>query len=349
MNFFKLLITTTVSVLFITCRGNNTLASRLFEIKLESNDTKFHQGQTIGVNINNKKEKTITKISYIIDGKELMPTKGKITLDIPKLGNKTITATITYEDGIAKITKSIKLLAADAAVVYTYKIINEYPHDIKAFTQGLEFYNDTLYESTGKRGYSSLRKIDYKTGEIIENINLDKTFFGEGISILNDKIFQLTWRSKVGFIYDLKSFTKIDSFVYGNSKEGWGLCNDGKMLYKSDGSEKIWAINPKTLVEESFIEVYTNKTKIIKINELEYVGNKIYANTWQSNREVGLIINPVSGAVEGVINFSGLKNKVTQHNELNVLNGIAYHPLRKTIFVTGKYWDKLFEIKIEKK
>ena len=349
MIFLKLSIISTVFIIFTTCGGSNTVASRLFEIKLENGDTKFHQGQTIGVNINNKKEKTITKISYMIDGKELIPTKGKLTLDIPKLGNKTITATITYEDGIAKITKSIKLLAANTAVVYTYKIIDEYPHDIKAFTQGLEFYNDTLYESTGKRGYSSLRKIDYKTGEIIENINLDKAFFGEGISILNDKIFQLTWRNKVGFIYDLKSFTKIDSFVYGNSKEGWGLCNDGKMLYKSDGSEKIWAINPKTLVEESFIEVYTNKTKIIKINELEYVGNKIYANTWQSNREVGLIINPVSGAVEGVINFSGLKNKVTQHNELNVLNGIAYHPLRKTIFVTGKYWDKLFEIKIEKK
>ena len=140
------------------------------------------------------------------------------------------------------------------------------------------------------------------------------------------------------------------AFDYKKSSEGWGLCNDGKYLYKSDGSNRIWKLDPRTGTELSHIEVMTHRSALSKLNELEWVDGKIYANTYQFEKEVGLIIDPQTGKVDAVIDFSGLKNKVEQHPQLNVLNGIAYHPLRKTFFVTGKNWDKLFEIElIEKK
>ncbi|PCJ94078.1 MAG: glutamine cyclotransferase [Flavobacteriaceae bacterium] len=348
MNFFKFLAFSSLAILLTACGGGNTATSQLFDIQLEGNKTQFSQNQTIGIHINNKKGKTINKVTYTVDGQELVLKDNKLTLNISKLGSKSLKATIDFEGGKGEITKNIKILSATAPEVYTYEIVNTYPHDLEAFTQGLEFYKDTLYESTGHNGKSSLRKVNFETGEILSQIDLDKAFFGEGITILNDKIYQLTWQSGTGFIYDLNAFEKIDSFKYGKSKEGWGFCNDGEKLYKSDGSEKIWQLNPETLIEESFIEIYTNKNKIVKINELEYFDDKIYANTWQFKKEVGIIINPKSGAVEGVINFAGLKDKVTSA-EKDVLNGIAYNPKRGTFFVTGKYWDKLFEIKLLKK
>ena len=175
---------------------------------------------------------------------------------------------------------------------------------------------------------------------------LDKSYFGEGLTIIKDRIFQLTWKKKIGFVYEKDNFELLNSFNYENSIEGWGLCNDGQHIYKSDGTEKIWKLDPKTMKEISSINVVTNNKIINKINELEWYNNKIYANTYQFNKEVGLIIDPKTGTVEGVIDFSGLKDKVKQHTNLDVLNGIAYNKIRKTFFVTGKYWDKLFEIKI---
>ena len=159
----------------------------------------------------------------------------------------------------------------------------------------------------------------------------------------------MTWKSNIGFIYDVNDLKLIDSFSYNKSIEGWGLCNDGEYLYKSDGSEKIWKLDSNNAEEIDFINVVTNKKVINKINELEWYNNKIYANTYQFNKEVGLIVNPKTGSVEGVIDFTGLKERVKQHPKLDVLNGIAYNPMSKTFFITGKNWNKLFEIKIVKK
>jgi glutaminyl-peptide cyclotransferase len=204
-----------------------------------------------------------------------------------------------------------------------------------------------LYESTGQYGESKLRKVDYKTGEVLQNVNLDKVYFGEGLTVLNDNIYQLTWQRGLGFVYDLNTLEKKSSFKYGQSKEGWGLCNDGKVIYKTDGTEKIWILNPETLVEERFIQAYTNKGKMSQINELEWINGKIYANRYQKDGVA--IINPINGAIEGVIDFSPLKKKVTQHQGLDVLNGLAWNPETQTLFVTGKRWDKLFEVKIIEK
>jgi glutamine cyclotransferase len=204
-----------------------------------------------------------------------------------------------------------------------------------------------LYESTGQLGKSKLRKVNYNTGEVIENIDLANDYFGEGLTVLNDNIYQLTWQNGVGFVYDVNTFKKKSSFKYGKSKEGWGICNDGKVLYKSDGTERIWLLNPDTLAETDNIQAYTNKGKISNLNELEWVNGKIYANRYQKNGVA--IINPENGAIEGVIDFSSLKDMVKQHPTLDVLNGIAYNPDTKTIFVTGKHWDKLFEGEIIEK
>lgn len=346
MNTFKHLIFGSLLTLFMACGGNKDAAS-FFSIELEGNKTQFQQNETITIGLSNKKNKTINKVEYAIDGKKLPVTDNKVKLNMPQLGSKILTAKVDYDETSVEVSEKIKILAANAPEIYTYEIVKVYPHDINAYTQGLEFHNDTLYESTGKKGKSSLRKVDYNTGKVLQQIDLDNTFFGEGITILNDKIYMLTWRSKTGFIYDLKNLNKLDSFQYGESKEGWGLTNDGTKLFKSDGTEKIWFLNPETLKEEGHIETVTNKSIFNRANELEFVDGKLYANVYQ--KESMMIIDAQSGAIEGVVNFGGLKNKVTQHEALDVLNGVAYHKERETFFVTGKNWDKLFEIKILKK
>ncbi|BAO77684.1 glutamine cyclotransferase [Winogradskyella sp. PG-2] len=300
-------------------------------------------GDTLKLSINNPKNLDITNVSYQLNGKSVDNTT---ILNTTTLGKKVITAVVKYDDQTETITKSIKIFNNVIPSYYKYEVVNTYPHDITSYTQGLEFYNGELYESTGQRGESKLRKVNFETGEVLKNINLENQYFGEGLTIMNDKIYQLTWQKERGFVYDVNTFEKISSFNYGSSKEGWGICNDDKTLYKSDGTEKIWLLNPDNLTEQSHIQVYTEKGKIPSLNELEWIDGKIFANIYQKNGVV--IINPNNGGVEGVINFKPLRELVTQHDELDVLNGIAYHPERKTIFVTGKNWDKLFEVKIKK-
>ena len=233
-----------------------------------------------------------------------------------------------------------------------YEILGEYPHDTNLFTEGLLIHEGEIYESTGSPQnlpftQTQIGVIDTLTGQLEVKVDLGKKPFGEGISILNNKIYMLSWQSGKGFVFDLNTFEQISQFTYGQSKEGWGLCNDGSKLFKSDGSQKIWTLDPVSLKELDHIELVTHKGFFKDTNELEYVDGYIYANVYQ--KESVMIINASSGAIEGVVNFSGLKKLVTQHSEVDVLNGIAYHPGRKTFFVTGKKWDKLFEVSLEKK
>lgn len=340
-----------IPLLFLACGSGQKKASSFFEIVLEGNVKQLNYNDAIGVTIKNSKNKEIESIRYRIDGIEIPLQENKLTISLPTLGNKVLTATIDYEGETVEVNRNIKVLSEKAPEIYTYTILNEYPHDTEAYTQGLEFHNDTLYEGTGKKGRSFLRKLDYKTGKVYQQIDLDKTYFGEGITILNDKLYQLTWQSGMGFIYDSKSFKKLDNFQYGESREGWGLANDGKKLFKSDGTEKIWFLNPETLAEEGYIETVTNASVFNNANELEYVNGKLYANVYQ--KPSVMIIDATSGAIEGVINFGGLSDKIRKTENWNatdnVLNGIAYHAERDSFFVTGKDWDILFEVKIHKK
>lgn len=344
----KLFSITGALLFFLGCGGSADSAKH-FSIQLENKN--IQQNQQVGVTLKNKKDIEISDLRYYMDGKELPVENGKLTLGLPTLGNKTLVAKFKIEEQTVAVEKKLRLLAAAAPEVYTYEIVNSYPHDTGAYTQGLEFYKGTLYESTGKRGASTVRKVNFETGEVLQQINMDDSVFGEGITIMNDKLYQLTWQSGMGYVYDVSNLEKIKNFSYGKSREGWGLCNDGEKIFKSDGTEKIWFLDPETLEEQGHIEIVTNKSIFNSANELEYVNGKIYANVYQ--KESMMIIDAASGAIEGVINFGGLKNKVNKGPEWDegnsVLNGVAYHPERETFFVTGKNWDKLFEVKIRKK
>ncbi|WP_100611469.1 glutaminyl-peptide cyclotransferase [Confluentibacter lentus] len=343
MKLFKYLTIIFLSSIIVSCGTNSGKNKSDFTIKTNAKDHVISIAETLTLSIENPKNHTIDSISYTLNGESI---KESTNLKDTKLGSQSIEATVYFNNEKQKIITKITVLNSESPKIYTYKIINEYPHDITSYTQGLEFFNDTLYESTGQNKESKLRKVDYRTGNVLKNINLADQYFGEGLTILNNKIYQLTWQGGIGFVYDINTFEKITDFKYGKSKEGWGLCNDGKTIYKSDGTEHIWLLNPNTLAEESLIQVYTNKGKIVEINEMEWINGEIYANRYQKDGVA--IINPKNGAVNGVIDFSPLKKLVTQHQGLDVLNGIAYNPKTKTIFVTGKRWDKLFEVEIVK-
>lgn len=288
---------------------------------------------------------------YYLDGKKVS-TNEVLTLDIKneKLGKHILKVGVVQGTDTVFKTKKITFLAPKTPEVLKFNVIKAYPHDREAFTQGLEFYKNELYEGTGQRGKSVLRKVELETGTVLKEQKLADKYFGEGITIFNDKVYQLTWQSKIGLIYDVDSFKVTKTFNYQNSKQGWGLTHNDTHLIKSDGTEKIWFLNPETGKEEYFIEVYTNKAKVVDINELEYINGKIYANVWTKNAI--LIINPKNGAIESVINLSDLPkqldNKTIQHSTDQVLNGIAYNNETKKLYVTGKNWDKLFEIELVK-
>ena len=343
MTIYKSFIFIALSLLMINC-GNSENKTNKFSISTNTKDNVITRGETIKLSINNPNKIEISSVNYKLNE---IPVNATFDINDQPLGIQTISAIIEYGNAQEEISTKITILNDELPKIYGYTIINEYPHDITSYTQGLEFYNGELFESTGQYGESKLRKVDYKTGEVLKNIDLANQYFGEGLSILNDKLYQLTWREHTGFVYDVNTFERISSFKYGQSQEGWGICNDGTTLYKSDGTENIWLLNSETLTEDSKLQVYTNKGKIVGINEMEWINGKIYANRYQKNGIA--IINPKNGAVEGVIDFSPLRTLVTQHQGLDVLNGIAYNPETETIFVTGKRWDKLFEVKVFEK
>jgi glutamine cyclotransferase len=226
------------------------------------------------------------------------------------------------------------------AKIYSYKIVKEYPHDVDAYTQGLCYNNGFFYEGLGEYGKSALRKVDYSTGKVLENINIDSKHFGEGICLFDNRIYQLTWQNRVGFIYNYTTFEKIGEFNYPT--EGWGLTTDGRYLIMSDGSENLYFINPSDMSIVKQIEVYSNAGAVSMLNELEYIEGEIWANIYTDDKIA--CINPENGEVKAFINLKGILKKTYITNKTDVLNGIAYDHENKRIFVTGKRWSKIFEI-----
>ena len=244
------------------------------------------------------------------------------------------------------LVKSVPIDRGSSKDHYGYRVINAYPHDTLSFTQGLVFTDGFLYEGTGLYGNSRLRKIELTTGEILMELRLEDKFFGEGITIFNDKIFQLTWRSNTGFIYDKNSFALLGGFNY--PFEGWGITHDEKFLILSDGSAKLHFLNPETFVQVKEFTVYTDKNiPLIRLNELEYIDGRIYANIWQEDKIA--IINPDTGWVSGMLDLTGIFDRDKSSDHGNVLNGIAYDKKRGRLFITGKLWPKLFEIELVEK
>lgn len=238
--------------------------------------------------------------------------------------------------------KSLILLSDKAQELIPYTLLNTYPHDKKAYTQGLEYRDGVLYESTGTYGESDLRTVDLKSGEVIKLHKLNDERFGEGLTLIDDKIIQLTWRSREGYVYDKNSFELLKTFQYQKSDEGWGLCYDGKQLLKSDGSEKIYFLDPNNFTEVGHIEVYNHQGAIKNLNELEYVDGYLYANVYGADQIIK--IDPATGKLLQVIDLRGILKDEDKHPDIDVLNGIAYNHDKKTWYITGKHWPKLFEI-----
>lgn len=259
------------------------------------------------------------------------------------LGTRNISAKVYQGTSIDSANAYITIVPP-APKEYGFEIVNKFPHDTTAFTQGLQYENGFLYESTGSGGgtLTSLRRVDLKTGKVLQKKEFDsEKYFGEGMTIMGDKIVMLTWKNMEGFVLNKSSFELEKTFPYKDSKEGWGLTYDGKRLIKSDGSNKLYFLDPNTQQEMSSVDVYDENGQVNFLNELEYIDGKVYANVYE--KDIIAIINPETGIVEGRINLVGIYQHAQYDNELN---GIAYDQAGKRLFVTGKLWNTLFEIKM---
>jgi glutaminyl-peptide cyclotransferase len=233
-------------------------------------------------------------------------------------------------------------LLGAATPEYSYKVVHVYPHDKTSFTEGLEYHGGYLYESTGLEGHSVLRKMKLETGEVVQEIRLAPHLFGEGITIFNQQIFQLTYKTQLGFVYDLATMKEKRTFIYQG--EGWSLTNDGTQIYMDDGSAQIRVWDPATLKEKRRFTVHDDNGPIEQVNELEWVAGEIYCNVWQTDQM--LRVSPADGRVLGRVNLAGLLTAEERRGRIDVLNGIAYDAAGKRLFVTGKWWPKLFEIQL---
>jgi len=238
---------------------------------------------------------------------------------------------------------SIGAQSRATAPVYGYDVVNVYPHDREAFTQGLLFRDGVLYESTGLNGRSSLRKVELESGKVLQRISVDSRYFAEGLTDWGSRLVQLTWNTNVGFVYDIASFKRLQTFSY--TGEGWGLAQGGKQLIMSDGTSTLRFLDPQTFAVTRRVEVTDGGVAVRDLNELEFIDGQVYANVWLTDRIA--IIAPDTGRVTGWINLAGLmpRNKVSSDA---VLNGIAWDAQRTRLFVTGKLWPSLFEIRIRR-
>jgi glutamine cyclotransferase len=230
----------------------------------------------------------------------------------------------------------------DTSVRWTYKVVKTFAHDPKAFTQGLVFEDGFLYEGTGLNGQSELRKVELETGKVLQTYKLPNEYFGEGITIYGDRIIQLTYQSRVGFVYNKETFKLLEEFNY--QTEGWGLTNDGKYLIMSDGTPMLYFLDPETFAQNHKIMVLDQDSPVWGLNELEYIDGEIYANVWPTERIVR--IEPETGKVIGWIDMEGILAPEDHSEPVDVFNGIAYDPANHRLFVTGKFYPKLYEIKL---
>ncbi len=246
----------------------------------------------------------------------------------------------------ASVIAAPALMSEDARppAVLEYEVVKAWPHDRGAFTQGLVYRDGFLYESTGLNGRSSLRKVALESGEVVQHETVSKQYFAEGLTNWKDRLIQITWQSKVGFTYDLKTLKPTGQFNY--SGEGWGITNDAKRLILSDGTATLRFLDPETYQPIGSLEVTYQGKPLANLNELEFVRGRILANVWQSNSVV--VIDPASGRVTAQIDLPGLLNAEDRESGVDVLNGIAYDAKRDRLFVTGKLWPKIFEIKLKK-
>ena len=309
--------------------------------------TKWDETIQLEIKINNA---DVVKLELIYNDsifKTWNNPKGKITFPFKAgyygLGTRDIQLLSTMKDGSTFVdNRMVRVLSDVIPEIWIAEIVSSFPHSTTSFTQGLEFNNGILYEGTGQKGLSMVAQVNLTTGETIKKMGLDGTYFGEGITILGDKLYQLTWQEQKCFVYNKSTLQIEKDMPYIG--EGWGLCNDGTSLIMSNGSERITFRNPETFEIERTIEVYTNQGAVTNLNELEYIDGLIYANVWMTNKVA--IIDPLNGKVLAELDGSSLINEGKGNGD--VLNGIAVNPKNNKLYMTGKNWLKLFEVKIKK-
>lgn len=327
--------------------------------------TAYKAGDLVKVNVGLPSGTAVDSVVYLLDSIRLLSKKDSSAIsfktDSMPLGIKMITAKIYGGGKSQEVSTNIILKAAKAPEELTFQVEKIYPHDTSSYTEGLEYHDGFFYESSG--GYlkppdggiperqSTLRKVDPLTGKVVQMVKIDPAVFGEGITMIGDKIIQLTYREKVGYVYNKDNFKLLNTFTNTFDKEGWGLCFDGNKIYNSDGTNRVWFLNKDTYRPTGFIDVYDDKGEIDSVNELEYFNGKLYTNVYQ--RDTILVVNPKTGAVLQRVDMKNLwpisSRPANFDNGNNVLNGIAWDEKGKRLFVTGKKWPHIYQVKFVKK
>lgn len=337
------------TTLFCACNEDKPQNSNSAYFASPESGAVVEAGEKVELKINVSAE-SMDSIAYFLDTTRIGVSKDTAQFTFATqghpLGNRLFTAKIYNGGNVTEVTTNIVLVSAIVPANYGYKIIKSYPHSTTSYVEGLEFNDGFFYESAGDYGNSSLRKVTLD-GKVVQQKDVEKQYFAEGMTVIGDKIIQLTYREKVGFEYDKNTFELLKTFPYNHASEGWGLTFDGETVYNTDGSNTIYKLDKNTYLPKGTIEVYDNKGPVTQLNELEWVDGKIYANIYTS--ELIAIIDPKTGAVEAYINMMGLPHGQVEDPQQDVLNGIAYDKQGKRLFVTGKKWDKLFHIEVIKK
>ncbi|MBC7418938.1 MAG: glutaminyl-peptide cyclotransferase [Pedobacter sp.] len=349
----KSIVFAVLIMMMYACKDKNTITYRGF-ISPEMGSS-IALGNPLDVKIVFGNDKKVDSVVYLLDHAHYLSKKDTSAVSIKtnalKLGNHLVTAKIFSEGKSEDLTSNFILLSNIVPQEYGYEIIKKFPHDTSSYTEGFEYHDGFFYESAGDYGHSSLRRVDVNSGKVLQKATLDSIYFGEGITMIDNKILQLTYKEKVAFVYDKSTFKKLETIPYTVAEQGWGLYFDGSKILTTDGTNNIYFLDKNNYQKIGGLEVYNNKGPMDNLNELEIVDGKIYVNVYTKN--YFLIVDEKTGAVEGKVDLSGLlpdgyfKTDYAIGN--NVLNGIAYDKVGKRLFVTGKKWPYVFQIKLVKK
>ena len=353
IRLFSAFIVLSVFISSFSCSNKaNRSRKPAVRITAESVHKKIVYGDDINIGISVKvKDGELRETNIFVDSVMLTSDKNaEFTYTLKgykNIGKHTLRAEAVKSDGVKGIYyKTFEVLSDVVPEKFGYEVVQTYPHNETSFTEGLEIHNGFIYESTGENGKSFLYKNNLKTGQTVKSVKLADKYFGEGITIFNDRIFQLTYKTKIGFIYNLENMALVDSFHF-ESAEGWGMTHDEKYLIMGDGTNILTYIDPTTLKTVKKLQVYDDKNAVVYVNELEYSEGFIYANIWGTNLIVK--IDPQTGKVLSRIDLEGIMILSNPDKPIDVLNGIAIDPVTKKMYVTGKFFPKLFEIKLVKK
>ncbi len=341
----SLFVAPLIVVTAFSCKDKNNKAGDSMSLYPESGTT-YKLGEEFKIFV--KTADLPDSIQYYADGRLITTKKDTSNISLNTsdlaLGSRVITAKVFFKGKEEEIQSNITVLTSRVPQQFGFNVIQTYKHDISSYTQGLEYHDGIFYESDGEYGASSLRKVSVD-GKVLKQIDLDKRYFAEGITVIGDKILMLTYKEKVMFEYDKNTFELLRTIPYNHADEGWGLAFNGNIIYNTDGTNRIFKLNKETYQPEGFIEVYDDKGPVNYLNEMEWIDGKIYANIYTS--DLIAIIDPKTGEVESYINLMGIRNDAVEDESQDVLNGIAWDAKGKRLFVTGKKWPHLYQITLK--